>query len=192
MRVFAGLVAGMASVLALLFLLEKALNSPISFSVGESEWLALPEVDDFVGGVLSKEVKYFPSSMENCKERRGPDYQGAFAEPTCAALLHGIGLKLSRKPNGLRIENFDEVISRIVTSSAHCYEIETGFICYRPLYFVKFRKDNFFSKPYVIADRSFFFTITLNHEEEAIVVDADWASSFTGPDDFPQLLPVGL
>ena len=193
MKIFLGFVVGAASALGFLFLVEKVLGGPISFSIGEGEWIQFPEADDFVGGILAGEVPYFPRSMQDCLENRDPNDGKAFAEPTCKGLLEGLGsYDFFETPNGIGMESFDEIVARTVTPSAACSSTEFGFVCYRPFYFAKFHKAHFFAKPRVIADRAFFFTITINLDAETIVVDGQWSSSFSGVDDFPWLLPVGL
>ena len=171
---------------------EKILNMSFDFSSGESEWKSFGKTDDFLGRVLAEETIYFPSSIENCKEKREASDPFVQAEPTCEQLFYGLAGRLSSKPNGQRADNFDEIAARIISPDTACSSMGTGNICYRPIYFAKFHKTHLFARPRLIADRSFLFVIKIDHESEVVTVEGQWASTFAGPDDFPQLIPVGL
>ena len=183
---------GAFSVAALLYGAENLLKRPVSFSVGESDWMMFAKTDDFLGLALQGNIHYFPPRMDLCKERRTDTPGFAQAEPTCAGLLGGLAQTLTARPDGIMLRNFDEITAQTVTPEAACQETESGYICRRPFYFAKFHRAHFLAEPKLVADRAFLFTINLDTSNETVTVDALWSSSFARPDNFPHHLPVGL
>lgn len=183
---------GALSAMVFATFVEKFLDFPISFFGAESDWVQLPESNDFVSKVLASKAYYFPSSMEECDKYSSPNRPIVLTEITCDGAFEGIERALSSNPSGRWLDSFDDVIGQVVTSDADCSSTENEIICYRPLYFAKFRKVHFFAKPHIVADRSFIFKIILNRDTKVVAVTGQWASSFAAPDDFPRVRPVGI